>query len=211
MNALTRELWDQQNRHPGDRHRLFRAVGAFFDATTVLYPGSFVDVAPSFVFADVTYVDSDARAARFFGDSSGVEEIIAANAEPDHTVQWRFIHSDYMADLDIDDGTIDLLISLYAGFVSEACSRYLRPGGLLLVNPSHGDAAMASLDPGFSLAAVVLSRSGRYSVGANSLDEYLLPKRSEPVTRDILYETRRGVAYTKQAFAYVFQWDPPLP
>lgn len=46
------------------------------DAATVLYPGSYVDIAASFVFPSVTYVDIDARAARFFSDSNGVDEII---------------------------------------------------------------------------------------------------------------------------------------
>ena len=44
----------------------------------VLYPGSYVDVAASFVFSNVTYVDMDRRANRFFGDADGVREIIDA-------------------------------------------------------------------------------------------------------------------------------------
>ncbi len=37
------------------------------------------------------------------------------------------------------------------GFVFEHCTRYLRPVGWLLVNPSHGDVAMASINPEYSL------------------------------------------------------------
>jgi len=76
MKRRTQELWAKQDQHTGDRWRLFSAVAEAVDATTVLYPGSFVDVAPSFVFPAVTYVDADDRAAAFFDDRAGVAEII---------------------------------------------------------------------------------------------------------------------------------------
>ena len=147
MQDFTRKLWGKQNQHPGDRLRLFRAANRAIDATTALYPGSYVDIAASFVFPSVTYVDSDERAARFFSDSAGVEEIIAQHAPLDEERSWEFIRADYTTDLGLPDAHLDLLISLYAGFVSEACTRYLRPGGWLLANPSHGDVAIASIDP----------------------------------------------------------------
>lgn len=50
MKPKTAELWAKQDQHQGDRWRLFSAVGGSVDATTVLYPGSYVDIAPSFVF-----------------------------------------------------------------------------------------------------------------------------------------------------------------
>ena len=80
----------------------------------------------------------------------------------------RFIGADYTDPLGLDDGGFDLLISMYAGFISEHCTRYLRVGGTLLVNPSHGDAAMASIDPRYRLTGVVTSRSGGYSVTARA-------------------------------------------
>jgi hypothetical protein len=49
-------------------------VAGRVEASRVLYPGSFVDVAASFVFPAVTYVDSDGRAAKFFDDVEGVDE-----------------------------------------------------------------------------------------------------------------------------------------
>ena len=65
MEERTWKLWDAQNRHSGDRDRLFAAVAeAVPEVSEALYPGSYVDVAPSFVFDDVTYVDIDRRAER---------------------------------------------------------------------------------------------------------------------------------------------------
>lgn len=196
-------MWDNQNRHPGDRHRLFAAVTGIVDATSLLYPGSFVDIAASFVFDDVTYVDVDRRAQRFFSDETGVNEIIRRHRDSPAT--WRFIHSDYTADLGLEDGTFDLLVSLYAGFVSDACARYLRPGGWLVANPSHGDVALVSLNPDFELAGVVVSRSGDYQVRTKALDQYLIPKRDVQLTRESVRESGRGIAYTTSPFAYVFR------
>ncbi len=71
-----------QNRHPGDRLRLFSAVAGAVDAQSALYPGSFVDIAASFVFDEVTYVDVDRRTAQFFGDAPGVAELIAEHRGP---------------------------------------------------------------------------------------------------------------------------------
>ncbi|MCZ2109188.1 MAG: hypothetical protein LC118_06445 [Dehalococcoidia bacterium] len=75
-------------------------------------------------------------------------------------------------------GSVDLLISLYAGFISENCTSYLGVGGTLLVSPSHGDPAVASIDPRYRLAGVVTSRSGRYFVSSRELATYLVPKRT---------------------------------
>jgi hypothetical protein len=197
-------LWAEQDRHPGDRRRLFGAVAEVVEATSVLYQGSFVDISPSVVFPSVTYVDTDARAARFFADEAAVREIVVrhddAPAEPD----IRFIRGDYTGGLGLRDGAFDLLVSLFAGFVSEHCARYLRVGGVLLVNPSHGHVAMASIDERLRLTGVVLARSGGYRVRSEGLEEYLVPKSPVPLTPELLRRRGRGIAYTRSAFAYLF-------
>lgn len=205
MQSRTRRLWERQDRHPGDRARLFRAVGAAVAAERVLYPGCFVDVAASFVFPSVTYVDSDRRAAEFFAETAGVREIVASHAGAGAEPTIRFVPGDYTHDLGLSEGGYDLLVSLYAGFVSEHCTRYLRVDGTLLVNPSHGDAARASIDPRYRLTGVVQSRSGAYRVSTADLDSYLVPRSPVEVTPELLHRTGRGVAYTRSAFAYLFE------
>jgi hypothetical protein len=205
MNERTRRLWSIQDRHEGDRWRLFRAVAASTGAGSVLYPGCDVDIAPSFVFPRVTYVDVDRRTPGFFADDAGIRKIIrghdGAPAHPDVS----FIHQDYTRALDLPDQGFDLLVSLYAGFVSEHCTRYLRVGGTLPVNPSHGDAAMASIDRRYRLAGVVTSRAGAYRVSAEGLERYLVPKNPAALTPDLLHARGRGVAYTRSPFAYLFE------
>lgn len=201
----TRRLWDKQNKLVGDRQRLFGAVSEAVRADQILYPGSYVDLAPSFVWPSVTYVDIDRRADQFFDDEDGVQELLVEHGIAVDTHAVRFIAADYTDSLGLDDGAFDLLISLYAGFISEACTRHLRVGGTLLVNSSHGDAAMASIDPRYRLRAVVQSSSGGYTVDDQDMDSYLVPKRDVEVTKQSLHESGRGIAYTKSPFAYLFE------
>lgn len=199
MRPGTRTLWEAQNRHGNDRRRMFEALRTHLGDVRVLYPGSYVDVAASQAFTDVTYVDVDKRAARFFADTSGVAEIVGPQASV------RFLHADYTDPLDLPEAGFDLLVSLYAGPVSEHCTRYLRVGGYLLANGSHGDAALASIDPRYRLAGIVLARSGTYRVKTDALHEFMVPKQEIDLTRRTLLERGRGIAYTRPAFAYLFE------
>lgn len=204
MLERTRKLWDKQRGSVGDRSGLFSAVAAFIDAQTVLYAGSYVDLTPSLIWPSVTYVDVDRRANQFFGDVEGVRELLGEmGVEGEPTV--RFIHADYSSDLDIDDESVDLLISLYAGFISPPCTRFLRVGGHLFVNPSHGDADMAHLDRRYRLRGVVEEQDGVYVVRTDEIDAYFQPKKDIEVTVELLEETGRAVAHTRSAFAYVFE------
>lgn len=205
MLDRTRTLWEKQERSVGPRGPLFGAVADAIEVADALYPGSYVDLEPSFVWPSVTYVDVDRRANQFFGDRDGVAELLVERGvvRGEHT--FRFLHADYREPLDLDDDSFDLLVSLYAGFVSEHCTRYLRVGGHLLVNSSHGDAAMASIDPRYELSGAVLARAGTFRVGTTDLDGYLVPKRDVEVTREGLHRTGRGVAYTRSPFAYLFR------
>lgn len=180
-------------------------MASFIDAERALYPGSYVDLAPSFAWPSVTYVDTDRRAAQFFADEVGVQELLSEHGVEPTSRSVRFIAADYTDPLDLDEGGFDVLISLYGGFISTACTHHLRVGGTLLANPSHGDAAMASIDPRYRLQAAVTSRSGDYAVDDRNLDTYLVPRRDVEVTAESLIASGRGVAYTRSPFAYLFE------
>lgn len=198
-------LWSKQNRHPGDRMALFTAVAAEFGTGRVLYPGSYVDVTASFVFADVVYVDTDARAKSFFSDRAALDELVEGNKRYPDPALVDFVRADYTSDLPLAEASFDLLVSLYAGFVSRACKRYLRTGGLLLANNSHGDASMASIDPDFQLVAAVNKRGGSYRATTRDLDSYLVPRQPIRITPELLEQRQRGVGYTRSPAAYVFR------
>lgn len=156
----------------------------------------------------MTYVDVDRRAARFFGDGELLRaELSTLRPEGADAGQVAFLHADYATPLPLPDASFDLLISLFAGPVWDRCRRYLRPGGLLLANASHGDASLAALDPDLRLVAAVLHRDGRYRLDVEGLDGYLVARRPETAAPEAIRRAGRGIAYTRPAFAYVFRLD----
>lgn len=195
--------------HTDDRIRLFRVIADLAGPSArILYPGSYADIAPSVWFDDVTYVDIDKRTPRFFAEADAVSELVGAKRRvldlPERSAAITFHHADYATPLPEPSDSFDLLVSLYAGFVSEHCTQYLRIGGTLLVNPSHGDAAMASIDPRYELTGVVTSKNGDYRVSTSDLDTYMVPKKEQVVTVGSLHEGGRGIGYTRSPFAYLF-------
>lgn len=187
-----------------DRLGLFRLLVTRFGVERALYPGCFVHVTPSLVILVITYVDTENRAKAFFSDKS-VMAFVADQKEYPVEAEIVFHHIDYRHALPEPDGRYDLLISQYAGFVSMHCTHYLKIGGLLLANNSHGDASMASIDPRYELVGVINHRGERFSLNVNQLEGYLIPKSGTPVTIEALLASGRGVGYTRSAGAYLFR------
>ena len=204
---VKRATWSQYQGSIGDRSGLFAAVADTWPIEQALYPGSYVDLSPSTAISSVTYVDTDARATRFFADDALLGSELAGRTRPGAGQQVHYVSADYTQPLDVPDESADLLISLFAGLVFEHCRRYLRPGGWLLANTSHGDASLAALDPTTRLVAAVHQQADRYRLDVDELDRYLVPKRPDAADPDKIRASGRGIAYTKTAFAYVFQVD----
>ena len=183
---------------------MFGAVADFIPVERALYPGSYVDLSASTAFACVTYVDTDARAARFFADADLVAEELAGRCREGAGREVRFLAADYSQPFEVDDGSQDLVISLFAGPMWDAVRRYLRPGGWLLANASHGDASLAALDPSLELIAVIASGAHGHELVIDNLGEYLIPKRADRAREELIRSSGRGVEYTRSAFAYLF-------
>ncbi|MGB9374403.1 MAG: hypothetical protein WCA82_09610 [Jiangellales bacterium] len=198
--------WSQYRESIGDRSGLFAAVADHVPVERARYPGSYVDLSPSTALRSVTYVDTDARAARFFADPDLVQDELAGRTRPGAGQDVRFVAADYTQPLDVADGGVDLLISLFAGPVSDHTRRYLRPGGWLLTNSSHGDASLAALDPTLHLIAVAHHRDAHYRLTTDRLQEYLVPRRPETANADRIRASGCGIAYTRTAFAYLSQY-----
>ena len=188
-----------------ERLDLFQMLAEQYSIERVLYPGSFVHITPSFVFADVVYVDSDKRAKRFFNSPEALDCITQHKAYSQEA-KVTFYGTDYRQGFAEPGQSFDLLISQYAGFVGQACKRYLKPGGWLLANNSHGDAGVAALDEAYVLEAAVFLRQGRYRLSTKNLEAYFVPKSPKiNHTRDYLLALGKGIGYTKTATAYLFQ------
>lgn len=186
-----------------ERLGLFRGLVERFGVSCALYPGSFVHVTPSFVIPHVVYVDSDRRAEAFFRDPRTLE-LVERRREYAMPPTIGFHRSDYALPVDEADGAFDLLISQYAGFVSRACTRYLKVGGHLVANNSHGDASMARLDPRYELVAVYRRRAESYTLAFGELETYMVPKSGKEPTADELEKSARGPAFTRPVAGYVF-------
>lgn len=191
-------------RRDFERTCVFRELAARWHIERVLYPGSFVHITPSFVFPVVVYVDPDRKAAKFFRDA-GVYDFISEKKLLTGQQQTVFHQADYNGDFGEPEEWFDLLVSQYAGFVSQACKRYLKKGGLLVANNSHGDASMASIDPDYQLTGIYRLRGTTCKISNRDLSSYFKSGSGTPVSREYLLQYQRGITYTRRPSGYVFQ------
>lgn len=184
---------------------LFQLLKKKYEITNAVYPGSYVQISPSFVFPYVAYIDADRKAKKFFNDTNIVVEYISKRKEYRENPNIDFYEGDYRDRIVALKGKFDLLISQYAGFISDCCKGYLRIGGYLLVNNSHGDAGLASIDKDYKLISTVHKSNNSYRLSTKTLDKYFIPKKDIIVTKDYMYETGKGVGYSKTATLYIFR------
>lgn len=183
---------------------LFRLLINAYEITRVIYPGCYIHISPSFIFPNVAYIDSDKNAIKFF-QSKELFELVHERKEYNEDPKISFHGVDYKNLIKEFHHHFDLLISQYAGFISHVCKDYLRIGGYLLVNNSHGDAGLASIDGDYRLISTVHKTRGKYRLSQTSLEKYFIPKRNIMVTKELLYKTGKGIGYSKTAPLYIFQ------
>ncbi len=187
-----------------ERLDLFQIIADRFNVQRALYPGSFVHITPSFIFPDVVYVDNDKQAKRFFGNPEVLKFVAGRKVYP-QKAKVTFYFADFRDSFDEPSETFDLLISQYAGFVGQHCKPYLKTGGFLLANDSHGDAGLAAIDDDYQLKAVFSVRNGKHRISETNLDEYFIPKSQIQITKVYLEGLQKGIGYKKTAGVYLFQ------
>ena len=187
-----------------ERLGLFQIIADRFNIQRALYAGSFLHVTPSFVFPDVVYVDNDKQAKQFFGRPEVLKFIAGRKVYPQEA-KISFHFADYRNGFDEPFEAFDLLISQYAGFVGQHCKPYLKTGGFLLANDSHGDAGLAAIDDDYQLKAVFSVRDGKHRISETNLDEYFIPKSQIQITKEYLEGLQKGIGYKKTAGVYLFQ------
>lgn len=206
MPALSVEkLYEKHYSGEKARRGFFDALADWRRPDRVLYPGSFIHVTASFVFPSVVYVDNDRNAQRFFSKRDDVVSFVTRHKVYRETPEMVFHGSSYEADLPESEESFDLLISLYAGLISKPCKRYLKLGGILAANNSHGDAGLASIDPDYAFIGVMQGRGDRLRVVEEDLDAYFKPKKETKVTEALLRKLNQGIGYTLTAPAYLFK------
>lgn len=184
---------------------LFRELKEKFEIVNVFYPGSYVHIAPSLIFSNVTYADSFRKTYKFFEDKMTID-FIKKNKEYSEYPIIRFYQQNYNKPFENLNKEFDLVISQYAGFAGQASKPYLKKDGLLVCNNSHGDASMASIDPDFELIAVYRRKTDdKFSISETNLNEYLKPKNGIEPNKDQLMKSMKGMAYTKSPSGYIFR------
>lgn len=122
--------------------KLFDYLKKTFEIKTVVYPGSFIHVAPSYVFPHVTYLDVYPNIESFFVEEE-VVQYLEYHKFYEEENQWVFQPESYM----MHKGTYDLVISSNAGSISIDCKHLMHSGTFLVVNNGHSDADNAFDDP----------------------------------------------------------------
>jgi len=201
LNLYRKEYIEKQF----ERTELFLLLQEKYEIETALYPGSYVHITPSFVIPQVVYVDSDKNADKFFTDYQQINQFIEENKKYRSKPSFRFINSDYAKPLDLPENHFDLIISQWAGPVSQSCKKYLKRGGILLANNSHADAGIAFLDSEYEFVGAVQFDNGKFHISENDLATYFVPKQEKEFTIESLLQSGRGIAYTKSANSYLFK------
>jgi hypothetical protein len=189
-----------------ERAGLFQVMQQKYNCATVLYPGCFVHITPSFFFPHVIYIDRKEEASKFFSAESEVADFIRQHKQYKRSAYVRFILQDFLLPLPIPENSFDLLIAFYAGGVTQACKRYVRPGGLVLTNNHHDDAGQAARDPELNLISVVQRRGDTYKIASEGLGEYFVKKDLPSDASSYIQPGGGGtIEYIRTAEAYIFQ------
>jgi len=187
-----------------ERVGLFERLNENFTIKKVLYPGAYAHITPSFIFPDVIFNDVYKKLEQFY-DSDEVYDYINKRKKYSEEPKYVYINADFNNQLPVDEGEFDLLISQYSGFISRACKRYLKIGGILMANNSHGDASLASISPGYEFIAVIHKRSNKFTHSTRDMEKYFIPKKDIKITVEFMEKHRHGVGYMKTATDYVFK------
>lgn len=185
-----------------ERAELFQFIQHTYSCREVLYPGCSIHITPSLYFPHVVYVDQSQAAAQFFAEEKPLNEFVSRNKSYKQSAYIRFIHQDYSASLPLMDGRFDLLLALFAGGISAACTRYLKIGGILITNNHQGDAADAARQDRLAFKALIRFNKGKYH-----LEEGIPDKRkitTPKLSSRYLKQTSRGLMYTENETYQVF-------
>ena len=186
-NALDIYLADYRDRQGGihDLLTVFQQVRERFGGARALYPGSYLHITPSLVFPQVCYVDSLKGIGEALADPGLLEYVNRHKNYPEDAL-IRCYQQDYQGSIAEPEESFDLLISLNAGFISQAAKRLLRPGGLLLVNDGHYDARRAYTDPNYQLLGGFEGESLGLETAEDTLSAYFKTAKGTQLTPEMV-------------------------
>ena len=198
------KLYNDYASKYGERSGLFELILNKFNVNSAIYPGSALHLTPSFYYPETVYINTYSKAKPFF-NKEGLLEFVIKHKNYEETPIIRFYSVDYRQKVDEEHNYFDLLISLWAGFISKYCKKYLKIGGILLANNFHGDASMASIIPDYQFFAFINLRNQKYYYSEKKLETFFIPKKEIIITENLLEKRQRGIGYNKTASLYLFK------
>ena len=196
--------------HGSGLQSILRQVRHKFHPRRALYPGSWLDFTPSLFFPDVCYVDSLAGISEALADPE-LRRYLNENRNYSDLPKIQCYQQDYRTFNSEPEKSFDLLISLSAGFISQACKRFLPSGGLLLVNDEHYDARRAFVDPDYLLSAAFVGSNLRMDTSKAKLASYFKTTKGTRLTLEMVESdaprspSRARYKPSKIATAYLFR------
>ena len=193
-----------------DLRYAFRLTADAYSCQRALYPGSYLHITPSLFFPEVCYVDSLKGIAQALSDPALMDYINRQKHYSEDAVV-RCHEADYEHFDGEPSASFDLLVSLNAGPISQACRSFLKPGGLLLVNNSHYDAARAYLDPGYQLIGVFQNAGLDVPSSDSERLSYFRTAKGDPFTPAMLQAniqrppSKARFPLAQEAEAYLFR------
>jgi hypothetical protein len=176
-----------------ERLGLFKLVSDTFDCKEVLYPGCSIHITPSFIFPHVVYVDKSQSVREFFANRELLIDFIARNRVYKRKPYFQFIHQDFSEPLSFEEGSFDLLISLFSINPITLCEKYLRKGGLLLTNQRE------EADGDFKPVCSIRFQRGKYQIVSGTDVAQKEPKKK------YLRQANRGLEYIEKENYFVFE------
>ncbi len=183
----------------GNRKNIYKIVKDTFDLKSAIYPGSYIDIVPSLILEEVTYIDNFKKANTFFKQKNEIVKYIEENKEYSNPSYINFIYDDYSKVSNIE--MVDLIISQYAGFVGQETKQFLKIGGILLANDSHGDATLAYLDESYQFIATL----DNDIITFDNLEKYFFLSRKRMINLSEVNEKQKGPKYINNAQNYIFK------
>ncbi len=188
-----------------ERAGLFELIKAEYGCNTVLYPGCSIHITPSFYFQHVVYVDISELAKEFFQDDQNILSIINSNKKYKQSAYIQFIHSDYTKKLSVRENNFDLLLSIYAGGITESCKKYIKPGGIIVSNNHHNDAQQALKDSSFRLEALIRRKGKKYHMENGTGEEMFKVLQEHSMPLRYMKNSSSGMKYVDNEYYFVFR------
>lgn len=187
-----------------ERKDMFEKIYKLYTPQKGIYPGSFVHITPSFYIQNMTYIDSDKRINKFFGNEDLISYIEKNKSYSTETI-IQYHQSDFNSKNQINEKDFDIMFSFYAGFISRSCKKYLKEGGILVCNNSHGDSSLAAIDNDYTLVGVIKRNRDNFKISQDNLSEYFIKKDGTEIDKEKVLKSMIGENFTKKAYCYIFR------